>query len=399
MATALEFYKANTVTPANFTGGYATYLSCVADRSALAGTKNFFIIAHIATTVNNIDTTGKVRLQVDGVDYGECADGLYHEQSDLPSGYTYNFVKRLSLDNSSHTITLDCGRVLGANNFQAQNASIVILEESANAQYNDSTTETGTGAATGWVDYLTLSFTPGATENYLIVASCETKSEDESDSGVKGIQLDVVGTVVLTENHGELGHATNDRTYRTVGMACFKELASGASRTIKLQMQGNGAIDEVYCRKGAIIAIPFSDFENVYTDSQAGKTFHTGTSFSDTDVVLSNQAVNAADHLVIAAAECSNESPIVIGYWQLVSAGTNFVVHQFRDRDEDTDEYYLEFAVHGVTLTSGNQDFEIEGNSSSTSESGEGCVRNAYLIVAEIPPAPAIGRRIFITHV
>jgi len=97
MAAGLEFYFNETRTPANFAGAYATYLTCTANRVGRAGAKNFFIICHISTSVDNIGTTGMVRLQVDNVDYGECADGLTHSD-DFPSephGYTYNFMSSL----------------------------------------------------------------------------------------------------------------------------------------------------------------------------------------------------------------------------------------------------------------------------------------------------------------
>lgn len=406
MATALEFYKANTVTPANFTGAYVTYLTCTVDRSAKADTKNFFVIAHVSTTVSNIDTTGKIRLQQDGsTDLGEVADGLEYYYTS-PCGYTYNFVKRVSLDNTSHSFTLDLGRVAGSKNFQGQNASIIVLEESVNAEYADSTATTGTGDDTGWVDYLNLQFSPASTQNYLLIFSCETKSEDESDSGAKGIQLietDIGPTIYLTENDTGLAGSVNDNRYRTVGGACFANLNSAYTYNFKIQMQGDGVDDEIYCRKGAIIAIPFGDFENVYTDSQSAKTFHQGTDFSDTDVVMAAQACNAADHLIIAGFEFSNEFVFGAGYWRLCSDGVDFVVCQLPYRDEDSNQYYLGFAVHGKTLTSGDKNFEVEGNSTSSDIDYEGCGRNGYLVVAEIPteapPPTYIPKVIMITGI
>ena len=49
MATALEVYGAHTETEASHTGdtNYAQFLRCTVDRSAKAGTKNFFVLAHI----------------------------------------------------------------------------------------------------------------------------------------------------------------------------------------------------------------------------------------------------------------------------------------------------------------------------------------------------------------
>ena len=389
MATALEFYfNSSTSLDASLSTTYKTYLTCTVNRIGKADSKNVFVIAHIVITYSTIsgDLGAKVRLRQDGsTDLGECADGLQH--SDIsPHGYTYNFVKRVSLDNSSHTFTLDFAQAIGTGQVLVPHGSIIVLEESANAEYNDSTTETGTGVATGWVDYLTLSFTPSATENYLIVASCETMCEDESDTGVAGIQLEVAGVAVMSEGWGEIVNGVNDSIYRTVGVAYWGELATGASRDIKIQMQGDGADDEVYCRKGAIIAIPLSDFENVYTDSQVAKTFHT-TAQSDTDVVLATQACNAADHLVICGQECSNESNAYVGFAHLISAGVDFPGYNLDDRDEDASEFYVNFLVHGVTLVADDYDFKIQGD--SYDDTYEGCVNKAYLAVCEIPAGEA----------
>jgi len=387
VATPLEFYKASTTTPQNFTGAYSTYLTCNVDRSGKAGTKNFFVIAHVSTTVDALWTKGKARLRQDGsTDLGEVADGFL--QHPTPEGYVYNFLKRVSLDNSSHSFTIDLGRVSGTDNFTGENASIVVLEESANAEYAEYETEAGTGADTGWVTYLSHNFSASA-ENYLILMSCETKNEDESDLGVGGIQFysDSIPGSFQEENHGELVDTSNDNIYRTVGGACFLSLSG--STTLKINMMGDGVNDEVYCRKGYIIAIPFSDFENVYTDGDGAKSFHTGTSFSDTNVQLLTQACNAADHLIIAACESANESASYAGYWRLRSAGTDFIQHKFQDRDEDNAEWYVSFGVHGVELSSGDYDFEVEGNSTNEGLNYEGCLHHNYLIVCEIPTGEA----------
>lgn len=390
MATALEFYFNETrISESMDEIAYETYLTCTVDRTGKTGTKNFFVIAHLSTQISNTIYRGKVRLRQDGsTDLGECADGLdYSDTFGGDHGYTYNFVKRVSLDASSHSFTLDlCRPVEAGAGLIAENASIVVLEESANAEYNDSVATTGTGADTGWVDYLSLQFTAVASVKYLLIWSCEMMCEDESNTGIAGIQFleteQALGTYA-SEGHGELVGTTNDNIYRTVGGVCFADLTATTQYTFKIQMQGEGVDDEIYCRKGAIIAIPFSDFENVYFDSQAAKTFHQ-IAQSNTNVVLAAQACNTADHLVIAGVEVSNESPGDAGFAHLISAGpVDFPAYNFDDRDEDAEEYYLNFMVHGVILSSGNYDFEIEGDSSS--DSNEGCVNKAYLAVCEIP--------------
>lgn len=400
MAVGLEFYFDEERTPANFAGAYATFLTCTANRTGRAGAKNFFIIAHISTTVDNVDTQGMVRLQVDGADYGECADGLTHIDTS-PEGFTYNFMKRLSLDASSHSITLDCGRVAGANNFVAENASIAVLEESAAAEYAENEVEAGSGAGVK-VSFMNLQFTPASTQNYIILWSCETKAEDESDFGVESISFEETEQalgVLQNENHAELVAAANDNVYRTSAGMVVKELTP-ASYTFHIYMHGDGVDDEIYCNKGYIIAIPVGDFENVYTDQNTQKTFHQGAAFSDSEAVLAAQACNAADHLIIASAMSANESWTMAGYWRLnFDNSVFFPAYQFEERDEDSEHYFCSFVVYGATLAAQNYDIELEGNSEAIGPDAEGCLETrTYLAVCEIPPAPTVGRRIYITH-
>jgi len=275
--------------------------------------------------------------------------------------------------------------ISGSGNVQALNSSIVVLEESANAKFDEITTETCTGANTGYVTKVNFTFTPSVESEYMFIWAGEVKTEDESDTGVKGARFfgSTGSTSFLTENHSELVGTANDNTYFTVGGVAF-ETVETIAHGYQIEIDGDGSLDEFCLRNAALVAIPFGDFANVYSDSQTTQTLHTGTSFSDTTVVI-NQSVNAADHLILAGVELSNEAPQGAGRWQLVSDGSLFPANNFNDRDEDSSEYYLNFAVHGKTLTAGSKNFEIEGSSSSTSGTREGAIRNAYLVVAEIP--------------
>jgi hypothetical protein len=384
-ATGLEFYKNHSTTQESESGStYNTHTTTTVNRAGESGSKNFFVIAHISVTTT-AGGIAKIRLFQDGdTMLGEVADGLETPVA-TPHGFTYNFVKRVSLDNSSHSFEIQFASLAGT--IYAENSSIVVLEESANAEYNDRTDELGTGSDTGYVDYLTLTFTPSVQDDYMFFWAGETKAEDERESDALGVRFtNTTDSVVFSEeNHSELEDGGNNNKYFTVGGAAY-ELVQASSHTYKIQMDGEGVSDERYMRRAAIAAIPFGDFENVYTDSQTTKTFHTGTSFSDSNVVLSSQAVNAADHLIIAGMEMSNERDSYNGYWRLVSDDTNFTAHNMEDRDEDTGEYYINFAVHGKTFsTSGNKTFKIQGNSDTTSSLGDGCISKAYMIIAEIP--------------
>lgn len=389
MAAQLEFYFNHNVTPANSESDtYSTHTTTTANRSGRAGTKNFFVLAHIVINADGTAPYGKVRLYQDGsIMLGECASGIHF---DLEMQYTFNFVKRVSLDASSHTFEIQFARESGTGIITAENSSIVVLEESANAKYAETTAPAGTGAELGWEDFVTLTFTPDSEQQYLFFWATEIMMEDEEVEGLLGGRfINTTDTVVYaqeTVNVCGLLDNRNDERWRTIGGVAY-ETVETSSHTYKIQMDGAGENDEVYMQRGAIVAIPIADFENVYTSNQTTKTFHLGYTFSDSDVVLS-QAVNGADHLIIAGCEVSCESPTQRGCWQLVSDTVLFPIYPgFDDRDEDADSFYLSFLVHGQTLAAGTKAFKVQGTSSSNNPDNEGCINRCYMGVCEIPAA------------
>ena len=163
-ATALEVYGAHTETEASHTGdtNYVQYLRVTVDRSGEAGTKNFFIIAHIGLQVGHTYAYPVVKLEQDDTTVIGEVDGLIYGSTQVAAfnhGFTYNFVRRVSLDNTSHTFDLDYKTSDSAHTVYAETASIVVIEESANAEYTEQIAEVCSTSNDTLTDLVTLTFT------------------------------------------------------------------------------------------------------------------------------------------------------------------------------------------------------------------------------------------------
>ena len=387
MPAALEFYKANNFTrETENSSTYNTHTSLTVDRSGEAGTKNFIIIAHIATAVSDTAALVKVRLYQDSTTVlGEVADGLEYGDVEDSDGFTYNFVKRVSLDNTSHTIDVDFARESGSGDTIALNSSIIAIEESANTEYAENTSASGTGSSNNWETGLALTFTPASEQNYVFVWAAEIMFEDESSSRVDGVRLNNTtdSNVFYSTETGDLMTGNNDGLYHTVGGVAY-ETVETSSHNYEIQINGGGSTTEAYIRRAAIVALPVGDFENAYLDSQTTETSHQGDTATDTNVSIT-QSVNAADHLIIGGGAFSNENASTPAQMDLISASNTYYNWADSERDSDGNEYWIKFSVDGQTLTSGSKTFKIQGNSPSTSSIRKTKIKEAYLVVLEIP--------------
>ncbi len=400
MPAALEFYKASK-TSTQSEGGttYVDYLSITVDRSGESGAKDFIILAHCNLEVDNVLALMKVRLRFDSdtSTISEVADGLKASGnnttgSGLYRGMYFPVVRQVNLTAASHTFSLEFAKESGTGAVVAANASIVVIEKSAGTQYAETTTESCDQSNT-FQTAAAMTFDPGG-NNYVFVWSVENKALDDDDNATNLQFINTTDTVIFshTDRQATQAQAANDDLYRASGGVGFE--AQTGSTTYEIQFKGRSSNDIHCVRNTALVAFPFADFENAYADCNGpgscatnAKTIHTdGTTFTDTEVVLATQSVNTADHLILAGCEFSNEGPEE-GAWRLASAGTNFDSHSWDDRDEDEGTYYQSFHVHGVALTSGTEDFKIQGASSSTQGNREGAINQAYLVVLEIPVA------------
>lgn len=392
MATALEFYKNHTTTQSqSASASYMTHLTCNVDRSGKAGSKTFYVFGTIVIEweTSPSQQVGVRFYQDDSITINECIEnyGLIagHDNTVHGHGWTYSFLRKITLDNSSHNFKLQFQREVGSDNINAEFASICVLEKSANAQDGEQIEANYSDSDSVWKSLLSLSFTATA-EPYLIIYGGEAFYDDESDSYSEFRFVHLTDSAIY-QLAGDSNFVTgsNDNKWHGMGGVAYDTLAAG---TNEFAVQGLGVGgDKVGIRNATIVAIPLSDFENAYKDKQTPttETFHTGTGYSDSNTDASD-TINAADFLVMAGVECSSENGAAsTGSWRVVADTVNCDLSNFDDRDEDNDHFYMQSCVYGATLGAGAKTFKIQGTSSSSDPSADGYLGRCFLLVLEIP--------------
>ncbi len=381
---SLEFYKASKTDNQNETGTtYVDYLTLTVDRSGESVSKDFFVFNHLGTTAGGSETV-KARLEHDGATIFETPDINHGPDTDIHKGISFQALKQVNLTAASHTFSNEFAVGSGTGTITAENASIVVMEKSAGAEYAERTSELCINDNT-FTAGVSLTFTPAIEGNYVFIWAAEMKAEDETHAQAAMRFVNDTDTVIFgLSGRIRMTTTSNDNKYFTAGGVAFENVEASA-HTYNIEVKGSGVEDEMCIKNSAIVAMPFADFANVYTDSQTSKTIHQGTTFVDTAVLLATQSVNAADHLILAGVEVSNESDVQAGVFQLTSAGTDFNRQNWEEIDEDQSQFRLQMAVHGVTLSSGTEKFAIQVASSNGASDREAAIQKAYMVVLEIP--------------
>lgn len=393
-----EFYKgSNTSQGTSTSATYSSHTSVTVDRSTKSGAKDFLVLAHIVIQTDSATTYPKVTLvQDDTTTLGLCDDGLamkYTQTGETGHGLTFHWARRVNLSAASHSVAVQFARLGGTGTIYAVNSSVVVMEITSSTEYAEQISQVSTGTNySNWETALSLTFSASA-GNYIFIWNAEFSHDDIADPYADIRFFNATGVVTYSEaNTGDYNDiAANSGKWFTAGGVVYANLTAG-SKTLRIDFMGSSAADDTLLRRGVIVAIPFSDFANVYSDSQITSSLH-GATFTDTTVSIS-QSVSAADHLVIGSVEVGNEQVQETGSWQLVADTASFPLAQpdTRDSDVSSPEAYQSMAFYGYTATAGTKTFKIQGRSSDSNVNKEGVIKNAYLVVLEMPLGVQVSR-------
>jgi len=114
-----------------------------------------------------------VRLQVDSTTYGEQTPGMTNDDISVSNGVF--FVKKVTLDASEHTLTLDWKNSSDneARHGYIRNARIIAVPQGAETWHYAETDDTEVDTTTSWSSACTLQFTPESAGDYLVLYSAE----------------------------------------------------------------------------------------------------------------------------------------------------------------------------------------------------------------------------------
>ena len=201
-----------------------------------------------------------------------------------------------------------------------------------------------TTTSTTMQDKTTLTFTPASTQDYLIIWSAEiTNSSTSYDCKV---ELTVEGTVVAEGNF----EANAANIYYPVGGIDIANLASGASRTIKIRYCSENAFGTAKIKNARIAAIPLSGYtvnsQEATDASTASTSYQTAASVTFTPeakwyLILGSAEVDDTHSLALDAngttideikglqfADTTSKCPIVLcGIQKLTAASQTITLY------------------------------------------------------------------------
>jgi len=398
VGTRLTVCKESKQIATNFASAtFATYLtlSCTAP-----ATGDYYVIGSLGTGVTSLSSKPIAKLVVNGVDEITYSGGLTLSATVTGGqGVPFNFVRRVSLTAGANTILIQVANSTAIGATQALNASLIALEASSDSSYGqDLGTTYCTDVLTTDLDVASTTVTEISPTDYLLLWSWQGYHEDESDggSGVKfGYSSEAAPSPQFFQksNSADLDTASNNNVdYSQGGMALFTVPASDPT-TFSIFGSGGSSIAETCTKKAGVVAIPFYDFMETYTDSTNGVTKHRA-SYANSNISVSQTLANT-DYLIFANAVSSNESVNEAGSWRLSATrnGATFTTPQMLNMEDrlwsaGISESFLGFYGYATTTYgSATYAFTIQGRSSLNLTTTEGAlIDNSYLFVGRVRP-------------
>lgn len=382
----MEYYKGQNLAKQTTTADtFQDALTVSVDRSGESGAKDFIVIAS-AIYYNDSDAgdPAQVVLEIDGTEY-QSPDPF--ETSYSSTGFSstdfflvFNGLKKISLSAASHTVKLRWRNQSGLGDTQAiESCSIVVMEAPVGTEYSESDGATVSGTNTGWQDKTTLTFTPGSSDDYLVIGVAETNMEDESDGDIDFL-FSYDGVEDGREGGRRIG-ASNDDKYITIG-SIKRVTLDTSSHTFKIRYKGGGTSDEAKIRRARIVAIPLSGITNYYKSTEALTNIN---SSSLTTVQTDTQTLSDGEHFALASLGQANESISNFSSWRFSFNGQTTTELRRYHVDGDVGEFKLGFLLVNGTVTAGSKTALVEGRAYSSSSSLEAQYINTRTIMVEIP--------------
>lgn len=225
-----------------------------------------------------------------------------------------------------------------------KNARIIVMEMLSGDQYAEQDTVQSTSSTSVWTDALTLSFTPGATENYYILgATCLYAAGGSTN--IADARLDVDGTAYTQSDYRNEASGV----IRPYMVGTRQSLTSGASRSIKLQVISGTASNSASMDQIRLLAMPASNFDNdYYQEDRTESTYSTDTTLQ-TKSTLTQTPLNKK-HIVFGGAQVRIAGTSQSWGYELSDGTTVFTSSRKENRTTSTTEYCSAFSMYMATL-------------------------------------------------
>jgi len=399
---ALEFYVATTTSRVTILNGpMESYLQLNIDRTAESDSPDFFVFTNLTgrvddmsgtscscptAEVNFASSTGSSTIATwEGINADPPKGWELSGNDPEVEGIRFDSVNKITLANETSTLTIAARAETSGENFFAENATIFVLEVPTGSFFSEKTTSDGTGANTDYIDMLTLDINAGTAGDYIVAWGTEWWLEDDNVAAALGVRFvdDTESTVYAHHNTSRVMGADNQEKPSSAAGVAVVHVTANVTTTLSIEADGDGTEDETYTRRATIVAMPTSEFTNVYISSSTTQEFFTGTTFVNS-AVTNVTTTNAGNHLVLLGVETSNEANPNAGNFGLLSNGEEHDSYGYTSRDSDLDRYWLGSVFAGGNYPA-NTTHILRGASDAVSVNGEAVTNRVTLVALEIP--------------
>ena len=261
-----------------------------------------------------------------------------------------------------------------------RDARVLVIKADAADQFAASDDE-GQTTSTSWQDKTTLTFTPEAAGDYLVIGNA-AMAMDANNTAMRGRLNHTTASVTYG---GRIWYARDAWWFQP--FAVMEKLTLGVlSQTFKLQFRSNSGT-LCYYRDARILALRLSAFEGHAFISNQG--VQNTTAASDTDVLTLTQTPAVAAHAIIAIGSFNTASTTVSGYLNFAKDGANQT--EFVREGVNAAAYLHAGVVQRQTLVPGSASWTWRARAETAGITVN--VANLAIAVLQLEATPASARR------
>jgi len=342
-------------------------------------------VAELATSKNG--RAGLIQFKIDSTVYGE--GGTQSHDTDPQAYDGMFFLKKLSLDDSQHTVEIEYCSNTSDVTTKIRNARIIAFpKDELEIHYAENTGSSWGSLSTSWVEKKQLQFTPSTSGDYLVVMSCETKN---SHVGATGIRNKVNGNVQVEYKEG-----MNNGTGKNSRMFFFADIMNfdASQQTLSLEAKKHDSGGADYRRRERIMAIRLTGgrMEDATESASTGESTTTSGSWQE-KLDHSWSVGSTAYWLVLGSAGVnfqSDESEGVCVRMENDDSTTmsdELCVMYTRSDDDHYQTNYVSFVgLDVIEDGSGTEEVDIDYKSSDGSTTAK--IKDVHLVAVPLGAAP-----------
>lgn len=231
----------------------------------------------------------------------------------------------------------------GGSTTNITDSRLYLLQKESADEYAESNAESTT-TSTSYQDKTTLTFTPGSSGDYLIIAYAEIANTNGSAANRT--------MVTLLDNDGSTARNEMDPWFKDItdwlpwaGM--IRKTSLSGSQTFKIQYKA--VADTAKIRNARILAIRLDTVDNNYYAED--RTRQTSTATAETDRLTLTQTPQAVDHVVFGTAIFDNHSTTLNDDLRFYQGATSWGMHTMEGGLSGTSLDRCYFVVSRQTLT------------------------------------------------